>query len=98
MVDIKRRGQTLVGSYRATCWVNWYRGNVPPGVKIGADVIAYGKIMTFGNARTFQVVDAVLITGKTRKEIASALSAMLAGSIVEPRIPNEAKTNGHGQP
>lgn len=77
-------------------WIAWYDYLLPDGVKVGAEVIAYGKLMTFGNARTSQIVDAVLIEGIQQVKLGAALAEALADYIVEPPA-KPGTANGHDQ-
>lgn len=83
VTDIRRR-KTLVQSARSRTWVGWYGHMMPPGVKVGAEVIVWGKMMTFGNARSFQLVDAVVVKGITGLKIAQGLADILKPHIVPP--------------
>lgn len=95
VTTIRRDSVTLVQGPRARTWVQWHDHKLPPGVAIGRDVMAYGKLMTFGNARSFQIINSVLIKAKSRQSLCVALSKFLNAFIVEP-LPKEAKTNGDG--
>lgn len=84
VTDIRPRNQTLVQSQRSRTWVIWFDHLLPPGVKVGADVIAWGKLMTFGNARSFQLVDSVLIKTIKGRAISQGLAEFLKPYIVPP--------------
>jgi hypothetical protein len=43
-----------------------------------------GKMMTFGNGRTFQLVDSVLVEMRTASQAARELSKAFEGFIVDP--------------
>lgn len=68
---------------RSTLWVLWVKQILPPKVKLGAVVMVYGKLMTFGNGRSFQLVDSVLCKGKPQAT-GAALSKLLQPFIVDP--------------
>jgi hypothetical protein len=68
---------------RALINVKWYRHVLPPGVKVGATVMVMGKVMTFNNGRTFQLVDSVVLKLSPVKA-AKALSELLSPFVVDP--------------
>ena len=84
-------------SPRCRTWVAWFDHLLPNGVAVGRDVIVYGKLMTFGNARSFQLVDAVVIKNIGRRQIAAALAEVLKDYIVEPPARPGPLPNGHDQ-
>jgi hypothetical protein len=98
VTEIKRYNITLVQGQRCRVWVQWFGYQLPEGVRFGQDIIAYGKLMTFGNARSFQIIDSVLIKGVSRLEISEALSKFLKEFIVAPPSRGKAKPNGHDLP
>jgi len=49
-----------------------------------------------GNARSFRLVDTVLVRGLPKKQLSEGLSNLLKGHIVEPTSKGEAKPNGNG--
>jgi hypothetical protein len=93
---IGKRNVTLVAGPRGRAWVHWFDHELPPGVAVGRDVLAYGRLLTMGNARSFRLVDAVLIRRLPKKQLSEGLSNLLEGFIVEPPSKGEAKPNGHG--
>jgi hypothetical protein len=88
----------LVQNRRARTWVVWHEHKLPPGVKIGARITAWGKLITFGNARSFQIADSVMLEGISSNRIVAALAKILEPYIVEgeerPQMAPES-ANGH---
>jgi hypothetical protein len=99
VIYIGHRAHTLLRHSRAQINVKWYRHTLPPKVKIGATVMVMGKIMTFGNGRTFQLVDSVLVEMRTASQAARELSKTFERFIVDPSTYLNGRTaNGHDQP
>jgi hypothetical protein len=93
VTEIKSKNVTLVQSQRARTWVVWQDWKLPPGVKIGARITAWGKLITFGNARSFQIVNSVMLERISGKRIVAALAKILEPYIVAV----EESANGHDQ-
>jgi hypothetical protein len=80
VLQIGHRSHVVMRHSRALINVKWYRHVLPPGVKVGATVMVMGKVMTFNNGRTFQLVDSVLLKlppVKAAKLISDALSPFI---------------------
>jgi hypothetical protein len=82
-----------VQTRRSRTWVGWTEKRLPPGVKVGARVIAWGKLVTFGNARSFHILDSVLLEGISRVQIGRELAKLFEPYIVE----GSEASNGHDQ-
>jgi len=93
---IGKSNVTLVVGPGCRAWVHWFDRQLPPGVAVGREVLAYGRLLTMGNARSFRLVDTVLVRGLPKKQLSEGLSKLLNGFIVEPPSKGEANTNGHG--
>ncbi len=84
VIDIRpRRAHTLLRHSRCKVEIKWYRHELPPGVRIGSRITVLGKVMTFSNGRSFQLLDTVLLTKRPRA-IAKAIAELLDGLVVEP--------------
>lgn len=85
VIDIRpRRAHTTIRHSRCRIEVKWFKHVLPPRVRVGSKVTVLGKVMTFSNGRSFQLVDTVLLTKRPRA-IAAALSSLLQGLVVEPK-------------
>jgi hypothetical protein len=83
VILIGRRGHVLVRHNRALINIKWYKHVLPPKVKIGSTVTVMGKMMTFNNGRTFQLLDSVLLKLPPVRA-AKVLSDVLSPFIVDP--------------
>src|SRR5262249_45238910 len=61
VASIDQGNDTLLRSEHAMIRVRWFKDTLPPGVKIGAIVTVYGKLVTFNNGRMFQLIDSVVL-------------------------------------
>lgn len=84
VIHIGERAHTLIRHSRCRVEVKWYKNVLPPRVKIGAKVAVLGKVMTFSNGRSFQLIDTVLLTRQPR-EIMVALTKLIDGLVVDPK-------------
>jgi hypothetical protein len=85
VVDIlPNRNHTILRHSHCRVEVKWYKNELPPKVKVGAKITVLGKVMTFSNGRSFQLLDTVMLKQRPRA-IQAAIAQLLAGLVVEPK-------------
>lgn len=81
--DIKDRGVTWLKNRRCIIRVHWFRHVLPPKIKLGANVVVIGKLLSFDAGEKQILADAVLTTLRQR-EASRALCRLFDKSIIDP--------------